>query len=65
MPHRAGGAGANESLLYSQLDETERKLILKTLEENRWHISRVAKVLGLERSHLYKKMKKYGISRPM
>jgi transcriptional regulator of acetoin/glycerol metabolism len=34
------------------------------LEENHWHISRVARILGLERSHLYKKMKKYGITRP-
>ena len=54
----------NDSLLYSKLEDTERALLLKTLEENRWHISRVAKILGLERSHLYKKMKKYGISRP-
>ena len=59
--HHDASAG---SLLYSQLEETERNLIRKTLEENRWHISRVARLLGLERSHLYKKMKKYGISRP-
>ena len=52
------------SLLYSRLEDTERELILKTLEENRWHISKVARILGLERSHLYKKMKHYGISRP-
>jgi two-component system, NtrC family, nitrogen regulation response regulator NtrX len=52
------------SLLYSKLDDTERELILKTLEENRWHISKVARILGLERSHLYKKMKHYGITRP-
>jgi two-component system, NtrC family, nitrogen regulation response regulator NtrX len=52
------------SLLYSRLEDTERELILRTLEENRWHISKVARILGLERSHLYKKMKHYGISRP-
>jgi two-component system nitrogen regulation response regulator NtrX len=52
------------SLLYSRLEDTERELILKTLEENRWQISKVARILGLERSHLYKKMKHYGISRP-
>lgn len=55
---------ASDSLLYSQVEETERRLIYKTLEENRWHVSKAAKVLGLERSHLYKKMKRYGISRP-
>jgi two-component system nitrogen regulation response regulator NtrX len=61
-------AGNNESdgssLLYSKLEDTERGTILKILEEHRWHISKAAKVLGLERSHLYKKMKKLCISRP-
>ncbi|MCI0417090.1 sigma-54 dependent transcriptional regulator [bacterium] len=52
------------SLLYSRLEDTERELILKTLEDNRWQISKVARILGLERSHLYKKMKHYNISRP-
>ena len=52
------------SLLYSRLEDTERELILKTLDENRWQISKVARILGLERSHLYKKMKHYGITRP-
>lgn len=55
---------SSDSLLYSQIEETERRLIYKTLEENRWHVSKAARVLGLERSHLYKKMKRYGISRP-
>jgi two-component system, NtrC family, nitrogen regulation response regulator NtrX len=54
----------HQSLLYSRLEDTERELILKTLEENRWQISKAARILGLERSHLYKKMKHYGISRP-
>jgi two-component system, NtrC family, nitrogen regulation response regulator NtrX len=54
----------SQSLLYSRLEDTERDLILKTLEENRWQISKVARILGLERSHLYKKMKQLGISRP-
>jgi two-component system nitrogen regulation response regulator NtrX len=57
-------SGGKASLLYSRLEDTERDLILRTLEENRWHISRTARVLGLERSHLYKKMKRYGIARP-
>lgn len=54
----------HQSLLYSRLEDTERELILKTLEENRWQITKVARILGLERSHLYKKMKHYGIARP-
>ena len=40
----------------------ERDFILKKLEENRGNITRTAEVLGLERSHLYRKMKSLGIS---
>lgn len=64
LPQKSNKPLAQDSLLYSKLEDTERALLQKTLEENHWHISRVAKILGLERSHLYKKMKKYGISRP-
>jgi two-component system, NtrC family, nitrogen regulation response regulator NtrX len=63
IPQQQASSG-EDALLYSQMEATERTLIYKTLEENRWHVSRAAKILGLERSHLYKKMKKYGISRP-
>jgi two-component system nitrogen regulation response regulator NtrX len=63
LPHKPNEA-KEESILYSKLEDTEREMIFRVLEEHRWHISKVAKVLGLERSHLYKKMKKYGISRP-
>lgn len=35
----------------------ERDYILKKLDENHGNISRTAEVLGLERSHLYRKMK--------
>jgi DNA-binding NtrC family response regulator len=61
---QAASQSTKSSLLYSHLEDTERELILKTLEEHRWQISKVARILGLERSHLYKKMKHYGISRP-
>jgi two-component system nitrogen regulation response regulator NtrX len=40
----------------------EREFILRKLEENQWNMSRTAKVLGVERSHLYRKMKSLGIS---
>ena len=65
LPTRAKTSESGSSpLLYSKLEDTEKELIRRTLEENHWHISRVARILGLERSHLYKKMKKYGITRP-
>ena len=36
--------------------------ILKKLDENHGNVSRTAEVLGLERSHLYRKMKTLGIA---
>ena len=40
----------------------ERDLILRKLEEHRWNMTRTAAALGLERSHLYRKMKSLGIN---
>jgi two-component system nitrogen regulation response regulator NtrX len=40
----------------------ERDYILKKLDENHGNISRTAEVLGLERSHMYRKMKTLGIA---
>ncbi|HVB98542.1 MAG TPA: sigma-54 dependent transcriptional regulator [Candidatus Dormibacteraeota bacterium] len=40
----------------------EREFILRKLEENQWNMTRTAAALGLERSHLYRKMKSLGIS---
>jgi two-component system nitrogen regulation response regulator NtrX len=40
----------------------ERAYILKKLDENLGSVSRTAEVLGLERSHMYRKMKALGIA---
>lgn len=40
----------------------EREFILRKLSENQWNRTRTAVALGLERSHLYRKMKSLGIS---
>jgi two-component system nitrogen regulation response regulator NtrX len=40
----------------------EREFILRKLGENQWNMTRTAVALGLERSHLYRKMKSLGIS---
>lgn len=44
-------------------DASERMFILKKLNENNWNISRTAEVLGIQRSHLYNKINKYGIEK--
>lgn len=43
------------------LQEVEKAYILNTLEENDWNIQRSAKVLGIDRSTLYAKIKRYGL----
>jgi DNA-binding NtrC family response regulator len=44
-------------------DSAERLFIAHKLEECDWNISRTADAIGIQRSHLYNKMNKYGISR--
>jgi len=62
--HRDGGrrAGAEFSTLHQARAAYERDYILKKLDENHGNVSRTAEVLGLERSHLYRKMKTLGIA---
>ena len=57
----AGAAGGFSSLQEARA-AYERDYILRKLEENQGNVSRTAEVLGLERSHLYRKMKSLGIA---
>jgi DNA-binding NtrC family response regulator len=65
LPARGGGGGHYRPgvPLASMLDEVERDLVLRALEHHQGHVTRTAEDLGLERSHLYKKMKALGIRR--
>ncbi|MFN0100640.1 MAG: sigma-54-dependent transcriptional regulator [Bryobacteraceae bacterium] len=49
------------SSLQEVREAAEREYIAKKLEEAKGNISRAAELLGLERSHLYKKMRSLGI----
>ena len=55
-------AGSEFSTLHQARAAYERDYILKKLDENHGNVSRTAEVLGLERSHLYRKMKTLGIA---
>jgi len=44
-------------------EKAERAFILKQLKSNDWNISKTAEILDIQRSHLYNKMKKYGIEK--
>jgi two-component system, NtrC family, nitrogen regulation response regulator NtrX len=65
LVYRDGGrraSGAEFSSLHQARDAYERDYILKKLDENHGNVSRTAEALGLERSHLYRKMKTLGIA---
>ena len=42
-------------------DRAEKAYIEEKLREHNWNISRTAEALGIQRSHLYTKMRKYGL----
>ncbi|HET6440376.1 MAG TPA: sigma-54 dependent transcriptional regulator [Anaeromyxobacter sp.] len=52
------GAGFHELV-----EDAEREIILAALDENQGNVSDTARSLGLERSHLYKKMRSLGVKR--
>ena len=63
LTHKSGSRAAEDfSSLQQARDAYERDYILKKIEEARNNVSRAAELLGLERSHLYRKMKTLGIS---
>jgi DNA-binding NtrC family response regulator len=53
-------AGAS---FHELVEEAEREIILGALDQNQGNVSDTARVLGLERSHLYKKMRALGVKR--
>jgi DNA-binding NtrC family response regulator len=63
------GPGAIDSTLSMDLtfqefkDRTEEMFLRKQLERFDWNVSRTADELGIQRSHLYKKINKYGLER--
>ena len=58
----AAGRGEEFATLLEAREAYERDYILKKIDECRGNVSRSAEGLGLERSHLYRKMKALGVS---
>ncbi len=58
----AAGSGEEFATLLEAREAYERDYILKKIDECRGNVSRAAEGLGLERSHLYRKMKALGVS---
>ena len=51
---------ASASLRQAKSD-FERQFVLERLNENQWNISKTAEAIGIERSHLHKKLKTWGV----
>jgi len=63
LTQRSSARNAEDfSTLQQARDAYERDYIQKKIEEAKSNVSRAAELLGLERSHLYRKMKALGIS---
>jgi two-component system nitrogen regulation response regulator NtrX len=58
-----GEAGQEPSLRWAR-EAFERAFILAKLRANEWNVSQTADRLGIERSHLYRKLKAYQIALP-
>jgi two-component system nitrogen regulation response regulator NtrX len=58
------GGEARERTLREARDGFERAYILAELRANDWNVTRTSERLGIERSHLYRKIKAYGIGPP-
>ncbi|HXA07810.1 MAG TPA: sigma-54 dependent transcriptional regulator [Bryobacteraceae bacterium] len=66
LPHQAVAAGGSSSMpangsLAERVDAFEREVLLAELKHHSYRMTETAKVLGLERSHLYKKCQALGI----
>ena len=64
-PGTPGARDDEAADLATVVERAERTHVLAVLERHRWRMSRAAETLGLERSHLYKKLKALGIERPV
>lgn len=56
---------ANDAGLKSALQEPERRMILQVLESTGWSRNATAEKLGINRTTLYKKMKRLGLEDPV
>ena len=59
---RVPGAVSGSGTLTERVENFERETILAELKRAGFHVTNAAKVLGLERSHLYKKAEQLGIN---
>jgi len=57
-------APAQPAALEQQVEDLQMRHLLEVLKRERWNMSAAAQALGISRSTLYRKMKRYGIVQP-
>jgi two-component system nitrogen regulation response regulator NtrX len=60
-PLKPATGGHDHASLQEAREAYERDFILRKIEECHGNVSRAAEALGLERSHLYRKMRSLGL----
>ncbi|UCG11069.1 MAG: sigma-54-dependent Fis family transcriptional regulator, partial [Deltaproteobacteria bacterium] len=63
-PQATGSRAMEQTTFKEAKAQFEKDYLRKKLEENNWNISQTAGVIGLERSHLHRKLKAYGVEQP-
>jgi two-component system nitrogen regulation response regulator NtrX len=60
---RLGSESDSRSTLQQTRESAERESIIKALEQTNWNVSGAARVLGIERTNLHKRIRTLGISK--
>ena len=63
-PSASGSSALNQPSFKQAKVEFEKEYLRRKLEEHNWNISQTATSIGLERSHLHRKLKTYGVEQP-
>jgi DNA-binding NtrC family response regulator len=62
-PHQAAAEAGPMEPRVESLESMEKRLISKVLEANDWHKAKSAEILGINRTTLWQKIKRYGLER--
>ena len=54
-------AKSDKNSFYDQVSEFEKKILIQSYESSEGNMSKLALKLGMDRSHLYTKLREYGI----
>jgi two-component system nitrogen regulation response regulator NtrX len=63
MEIRSPAGNAATTSLEETRAQAERALIRKALEDSGWNVSAAARTLGIERTHLHKRMRALGLAK--